>query len=141
MIRTAPRRSATRRIRRLCSAGFVLMEVLLAVAIFSVAVVALANALEGGLRGITRMQREDDVRRGLQSRLAILRVLPAQPMREVEKPDANGVAYTREIEQLQLQNADGQQLDGMFLLKVKAEWGNGGPASTMESSVYAYKTP
>ena len=124
--------------RQLRSA-FTLLEVMLAVTVFSIGVLGLLTALNTTVDAAKGFDREAQVALALQNQLAEAREAEwTGPGVETEGPDELGVTYTREIEPLDLQNRDGRPLDRLYRLKITASWGAEGNEETQVAEVYVY---
>ncbi len=114
---------------RLCSvrrstAGFMLLEVMIAVGVFAFAVVGLSMALNRILDIEILSGRDQRIRLELESRLAETRAEPLTPGKESLGKDAMGVEYMRIVEELELKNMDDVRLNGMYLLRLEAKTPN-----------------
>jgi prepilin-type N-terminal cleavage/methylation domain-containing protein len=101
--------------------GFTLLELLMAMALFTVAAVSLAEALN--LISLTVGESIDDAEVREQLRATMLEVsrdsaLTAET-RETN-PDKRGLYFRIEVERLDLKNEEGQTLDNLFEVKVTA---------------------
>lgn len=119
--------------------AFTLLEVMLAVMIFAIAVVGLLMALSTTIGTASAFDREGKVALSLQNQLAEAREIDFAAGTETVGPDELGVVYTRDITPLQLQNKDGQGLNGLYSIRITANWGQGGPDETETAEVYVYK--
>jgi prepilin-type N-terminal cleavage/methylation domain-containing protein len=103
------------------TSGFTLLELLMSMALFTVAAVSLAEALN--LISLTVSESIDDAEVREQLRATMLEVsrdaaLTAET-RETN-PDKRGLYFRIEVERLDLKNEDGQTLDNLFEVKVTA---------------------
>jgi prepilin-type N-terminal cleavage/methylation domain-containing protein len=101
--------------------GFTLLELLMSMALFTVAAVSLAEALN--LISLTVGESLDDAEVREQLRATMLEVsrdaaLTAET-RETN-PDKRGLYFQIEVERLDLKNEDGQTLENLFEVKVTA---------------------
>jgi prepilin-type N-terminal cleavage/methylation domain-containing protein len=101
--------------------GFTLLELLMSMALFTVAAVSLAEALN--MISLTVSESIDDTEVREQLRATMLEVsrdaaLTAET-RETN-PDKRGLYFRIEVERLDLKNEDGQTLDNLFEVKVTA---------------------
>ena len=114
--------------------GFSLLEVMMALALFAAAAVALVETINevGNITVQARVLRT--VEQGLESVLDEFSKTPQMQEREEEiKADDNGISYSVVIKSLDnLKNQDNQVLSGMFGIKVTAHWNLDG--KKMESS-------
>jgi prepilin-type N-terminal cleavage/methylation domain-containing protein len=101
--------------------GFTLLELLMSMALFTVAAVSLAEALN--MISLTVSESIDDAEVREQLRATMLEVsrdaaLTAET-RETN-PDKRGLYFRIEVERLDLKNEEGQTLDNLFEVKVTA---------------------
>ncbi len=100
--------------------GFTLLETLLALMVFSLAVVALVEVIHQ-LGGTTLLQRrEAEVQEHMQLLLIEHTRLPDAP--EQAEYKEGDVVYTVKRVPLELRNQDGQPLQNLFEVRVTAEW-------------------
>lgn len=108
--------------------GFTLLETLLALMVFSVAVVALVEAVNQ-LGGTTlNMRREGEVRERLRSLLLenTRLPMPTSLQADTQKIEEGDVLFTIVREPLTgLANRDGAELQGLFAVRVTADWREG----------------
>lgn len=101
--------------------GFTLLELLMSMALFTVAAVSLAEALN--LISLTVSESIDDAEVREQLRATMLEVSKDSSItaetRETN-PDKRGLYFRIEVERLDLKNEDGQTLDNLFEVKVTA---------------------
>ena len=120
------------------NAGFTLLEVMLAVMIFALAVVGLLTALNTTIGSVSAFNRQAQVRQALQTRLAEAREIDFAEGSTSSEPDEWGVTYTTDITPLDLQNRDGRLLDHLYSLRITANWSQGGEDETDTAEVYVY---
>lgn len=112
------------------SQGFTLLEALLAVLIFGMAVVALVEAINSmGHTAIAARQNRAVVSR-LESLMTEFTRLPPKPNspgdQTVEQTvKEEGVEYHLVMEPSKLRNKDDQELPGLFTVKATARWKDG----------------
>lgn len=119
--------------------AFTLLEVMIAVMVFGIAVVGLLMALSSTIGTAAAFDRESKVALSLQNQLAEAREIDFAAGTATVGPDEMGVVYTKDISPLELQNKDGQQLNGLYSIRITATWGQGGPDETETGEVYVYK--
>ncbi len=125
----------TRRRKRI--AGFTLLELLMAMALFTVAAVSLAEALN--LISLTVSETIDDAEARELLRATMLEVARdpnlAEDSRETN-PDERGLYFRIQVERLDLKNQEGQTLDNLYEVQVTAvRQGPGGRRETLDSAV------
>jgi hypothetical protein len=102
--------------------AFILVEVMMAIMVFSMVAVGLARALGMAADSVHRSSRERQVRLGLESRLAEAQVLPVVMGVQAENPDPSGIVYETEWESIQPVNEEQTVLPGLYQLTVRAKW-------------------
>lgn len=134
--------SANQKLRRLPMAlarrGMTLMEVVLALAVFSLAAVALVGTLnriaESGIDARKLLEIDQD----LESLIDEYSKVPQIQERDEQiKPGADGVAYRILIKQVKdLKNKDGRFLQNTFRIQVTARWNEGfGPVEVQAETL------
>ncbi len=103
------------------TSGFTLLELLMSMALFTVAAVSLAEALN--MISLTVSESIDDAEVREQLRATVLEVSRdpalAEETRETN-PDKRGLYFRIEVERVDLKNEDGQTLDNLFEVRVTA---------------------
>lgn len=120
-------------------AGFILLEVMLATAIFALVVVALSRCLTQAMDAAVESQRENEIRLNLQARLMEGRQRHLEPGRELSEPDSRGITYEKEVQLLELTNRHNQALPGLYQLTVRASWKRGQSQEQREANIYVYQ--
>jgi prepilin-type N-terminal cleavage/methylation domain-containing protein len=123
--------------------GFTLLETILALMVFSIAVIALVEVIARMGDASTEARRSREVQSQLESlmleatRLPPNEIIAGQPSYEKTTKD-RGVEYHLVMNQVQLTNQDGQQMSGLYSIKVTAFWSDGGAKlqASAESMVY-----
>ncbi|MEI7864426.1 MAG: prepilin-type N-terminal cleavage/methylation domain-containing protein [Chthoniobacterales bacterium] len=122
--------------------GFTLLEVLVALAMFVLAVGGLALALDRSFAASNALRRNDEIRQQIESLLDQAMLLPIEELqsgRETE-PDALGVKYTSSAEPVEdLRNKDDQPLVGIWRVMVKAVWKEQGEEQTWKEEFLRYQ--
>ena len=122
--------------------GFILLEVLLAIALFGVAGLGLVKALNFSAKAAVESQLDIRMMMRLQSALTL--ASKAQQMEEYEivsDPDELGVQVMTTVEEMPedfLLNEDGQELQDMWLITVRAFWQRNGNADEMTAQTWRY---
>ncbi len=124
--------------------GFTLLEALLALFVFSVAVLALVETINTmGLASTEARQQREIVSRIESLMLEATRKQTAQQTQEQQKGfdrtvKEAGVAYHLKMAPLELRNQDDQPLTGLFSLKATASWKDGGQEQQMTVETWVY---
>ena len=120
--------------------GFTLLEVLLALSVFSIAALALVGTLSQIARVSSDSQRLLEIEQSLESFIDEYGKMPQ--IRELEeqiKPGADGVAYRVLIQQVKdLQNQEGRFLQNTFRIQVTARWDDGDGVTELNAETYRY---
>lgn len=122
--------------------GFVLLEVLLAIALFGIAGIGLVKALNFSAKAAVESQLDIRMMMRLQSALTL--ASKAQQMEEynvVSDPDELGVQVMTIVEEMPeeaLMNEDGQELQDMWLITVRAFWERNGQFGEMQAQTWRY---
>ena len=126
--------SSTKRSRK----GFILLESILAVSILSVIAVSLTVAIDRLGALAMASQREMSMMRNLETLLTWhLRDPNIEPRQEQSAPDAYGVVYESLVEEMQLENEEGQPLQEMLRIQIRAIWQE--PTGMQEQIVETYR--
>lgn len=116
--------------------GFTLLETLLALMVFSMAVVALVEAIHQ-LGGTTLlMRREAEVQERMRSLLIEHTRLP-DPKDDAQVKEGD-VTYTVKRVPLELKNRDGLPLTDLFEVRVTAEWLEGSVTQQATAETWVY---
>ncbi len=100
--------------------GFMLLEVIIAVAVFAFAVVGLSLTMNRLIDTELVTREEQRLRLEVQSRVAEARLEPIQEGVVELREGEDGTRFRRVIEPLEMENMDGIVLGDMFLLRVEA---------------------
>jgi len=115
--------------------GFTLFEALLAMAVFALAFMGLAAALDAGIGAGIAARDSERVRRELENRLAFCMASPPKPgeKRVIEAKDNRGVRVQESLEAYEAKNMDNEPLAGLWTLKIVVEEPGGmqGEADTL----------
>lgn len=100
--------------------GYMLLEVVLALSIFIVAVVGLLRCLHAALDADFEQQRLTNMRLNLQSLLDAALAIPPAPGKTELPADAFHLKYRREITPAEVRLSNGKKLPDMFKISVVA---------------------
>ena len=126
--------------------GFALLEILMAMALFSMVAVGMTKALDQIAQTTKRSRQEAQVLRVLESVLAEVAHQPELKPRAISFPQtADGIDAAARIEKVRLVSQDKVELDKMFRIQAEA-WlaeGSSKPAlkRRMETYVYSPSSP
>ncbi len=117
-----------------------LLEVVLALAVFSIAALALVGTLNQIAEAASESQILLEVEQNLESLIDEYGKMPQ--MRELEeeiKPGSDGVAYRVKVETVKdLRNKDGRFLQDMFKITAIARWNDGGGVMELQADSMRY---
>jgi hypothetical protein len=101
--------------------GYVILEIIIALAVFAVVVAGLASVLHSSIDAANLLRRQAFIRRGLE---AILIEAQNKPRREEMatsfKDEALGIEFRSELEELKWVNREGKPVKGLFILRGEA---------------------
>lgn len=126
------------------SPGFTLLEVMLALMVFSIAVVALVSAINATGNASTEARLYREMQSRLESLMTEVTRMPPEP---TASPDdrifektvrENGVEYHIRKEPVEIANKDGQVLPGIFTVKATARWKDGAQDGLLEADTLVY---
>ena len=100
--------------------GIVLLELILALTIFSLVIVALARSLQSAVQATTVQQQEQAAQEQMRSLLEWVRLDPKDPLRMKAVELENKVTLTPSLLPLELQNNEGEKLQNLYTLKIEA---------------------
>ncbi len=100
--------------------AFTLLEILIAVGVFAMAGLGLMIALEATVRGAGTVQRENEIRAQIESRLARLSVGPLEEM--ADESELDGTVYDEVVAREEVTDADLTALQGYWRVGVTARW-------------------
>jgi len=124
-----------RRARAARPRGFVLLEIIMAMALFGILGVALTEALDKTAENALASRREVQMLRTLETLLTeASKALEFEEGEENLGEDANGVYYQRVIEPLEAENMDGQTLERMWRIAIIASWKSRGGREMEETA-------
>ncbi len=114
--------------------GFLLVEVMLAVAIFAVSVLALAAAVENVLQAQVWKDEDEKVRRFLEGQVAQIEAGQIVLADGETKSKVEGwlpeMAVVARRQQLKLKNEDNKDIPGLYEVTVEASWLSGATRQT-----------
>lgn len=116
--------------------GYILFELVIALTIFSIAVLGLARCLNASADVVNQLNREHAIQISLRSFIEEARKKPVADMAMTGEDTRLGCTFASTIEPLGLQNRDGRNLTGLYKLDAKAAYTVG--AETREESVFVY---
>ena len=121
--------------------GFTLLEVLIALAMFVLAVGGLSVAMDRIFSANIMLRRDTEVRQQIESIIDEAMTLPIETLeqgRETE-PDAMGAKYFTRAELAELVNAKDEPLERLWWVTVRAEWMEGREKQQWEEKFLRYQ--
>jgi hypothetical protein len=107
--------------RRPVAAGYVLLEIIIALTVFAVAVGGLTSVLHASLDSANTLRRSASIRRGLEALLIEARQKPKREEMALTATDpALGMEYRSTLEEMKWINRRGQPVRGLYILRVEA---------------------
>jgi len=122
--------------------AFALYEVLLAVAIFAIGVIALGRAVENCLNASTISAEESVVRQILSDRMAEIQAAPGLPDSEKEFRINSGYGMVKLIQKsapARLTEPDNTLLSGINLVTLTAQWQHAALPRSKQIQFYVYR--
>lgn len=102
-------------------AGFSLLEVVMALGIFAIAAVGLAEAITVISLSVNESLELSQVRERMRSKMVEVTRSPIERSETLNlNPDESGFAYRVEIVEMPLKNREGQNLDGLYEVTLSA---------------------
>ncbi|MBV8141425.1 MAG: hypothetical protein JOZ60_05190, partial [Verrucomicrobia bacterium] len=121
------------------SAGFVLWEIMLALMIFCMVVVALTSALQQTVDASILLRDESQVRFELQNLLTETTAQKLKPGRSEVVVGDGRVHYEKEVRAVQAKTAKGVILTNLYEVIVQASWKSAGHARSDHAQLIVYQ--
>ena len=103
--------------------GFILLESILALALFAIVAVGVTGAIQQGAFTANRSGESMRIQRVLETLLTeASKVVRFEEVEEGLGQDEKGVYYSKLIEEVELLNMDEQELQNMWRIAIIAEW-------------------
>ena len=116
-----------------------LLEVMMAVLIFSLAAVSLAIALNESLDAFADIRRESEVRLQLQSAMAEATGQKLVLGKEKLQLGTGTVVYSRDVSLLDWKNREKESVTNLYQITVRANWNEGSRRMEREATQYVYQ--
>jgi Tfp pilus assembly protein PilV len=120
-------------------AGYILLELIIALSIFAIGVVGLARTLNASMEVANILNKEQRIRIGMRSFLEEIRRKPLSEMNASFTDVATGVTYTSSAEPVSLTMTNGNTMADMYDLKIVAAYSVGSEQREESVDVYVYK--
>lgn len=121
------------------SGGYVLLELILSLIIFSIAVMSLARTLQMAIQTSSVLNRENDIRMGLRSFLEEVRRKPLSELTQTYTDQRLGVTYNSAAEPITLKDRNGTVLSDLYTLRVAVTYDVGAEQREEALDIYVYK--
>jgi len=119
--------------------GYILFELVLAITIFSIAVLGLAKALNQSLDTANLLKRDQIVRIGMRNFFEEIRRKPLTDMSTSSMDTTYGITYTSTTEPVSLRTTNGSTLPDLYNVTIKATSEFNGIPEEATLSVYVHK--
>lgn len=119
--------------------GYILFELVLAITIFSIAVLGLAKSLNQALDTANLLRRDHIVRIGMRNFFEEIRRKPLTEMSTSFMDTTYGVTYTSTTEPVSLRTTNGSTLTDLYNVTITASSSFNGIPEEATLSVYVYK--
>ncbi|HSI83292.1 MAG: type II secretion system protein [Candidatus Methylacidiphilales bacterium] len=121
--------------------GFSLLEMVLALAILSIAGITLTRCMLSTMHASADARIFSRIRTSLQNHLADARLDVIEPQIKILESDVRGVTFQREIRPFSVRNSKGQQISGLMSVRITATWDSSSGVTTDFAEVYLPATP
>jgi len=119
--------------------GYILFELILALTIFSISVLGLAQALNQALETANLLRRDQIIRIGMRNFLEEVRRKPLTEMSMSSMDPTYGITFTSSTEPVSLKTTNGSILSDIYNLTIKATSSFNDVPQEDTLSVYVYK--
>lgn len=119
--------------------GYALLDVVLALAIFSIAVTALVVLMQKNIDTSASFARDRLIQNGIDSFLTETKRKPVKEMNGEYFDEGLDVNFRAEVESLELANVDGAGLKDLYKLTVTAEFEDEGGPQEEVAELYIYQ--
>lgn len=124
--------------------AFILLETMLAVIVFSMAVLALGKCMDNCLRAEMLKEEDTRARRCLENRMAEVEAgaVPIDKnVTEQLKDDYAGMTLRQTRTEIKRKNEKNQEIQGLALITLDLSWTNRGEVQTSTLKFYVYPKP
>ncbi|MES2595707.1 MAG: hypothetical protein V4662_10250 [Verrucomicrobiota bacterium] len=127
------------RARRGAIHGYILFELIIALTIFAIGVLGLAQTLNASMEVANILNLDQNIRRHLRTAVEVLKRKPLTEMVWTEPDTVTGVNYASTVEPVSLTMTNGNPLSDMYNLRVIATYTVGNELREESVDVYVYK--
>ena len=122
------------------SGGYMLLEVLIALTVFSIAVVGMAEAINASIEAMNFLTRQEIMRNRLEALIVEAKQMEKREEMVFSVDDqASGIHYRTELEELKWVNRKKEPINGLYVLRAIAEFENNGTPVTETVEVYVQR--
>jgi type II secretory pathway component PulJ len=118
--------------------GYILLEVIIAMTIFSLSFVGLIRVLHQSQENATACAFEGQVRSGLEAILAEAKNRPLEEMAQEQTDPLLGIVYHTQCEPLGLSSQDGTSLKDLYKLRARATYTRSGRQEEDVAEIWIY---
>lgn len=120
--------------------GFILFEVMIAIAVFAIVAISLATAMNTTIQASNYLDRQASIRMGMDSMIhEALRKPKREQMAFDYNDEALGVRYRTTLEVMRFTTYEGESLNGLYALRVHATYDEDGEERTDTVERYVYR--
>ena len=117
--------------------GYMLFEVMIAVAIFAVVALSLAGSMQSAIESTNYLDRQLVVRYGLESILNEARQRPKRAQMTISyRDEVLGIDYRTELVETRFVNIEGEPVPNIYILRATAEYVENGTDRIEKAEVY-----
>ena len=120
--------------------GYMLLEVLIALTVFSIAVVGMAEAINASIEAMNFLTQQEMMRNRLQALIVEAKQKPKREEMVFSIDDqATGIHYRTELEELKWVNRKKEPISGLYVLRAIAEFDSNGRSGKEAVEVYVQR--
>jgi Tfp pilus assembly protein PilV len=120
--------------------GWMLLEVLIALSVFSVAVIGMAEALNASIEAMNYLNQQEIMRNRLEALIVEAKQKPKREEMVFSVADlAAGIHYRTELEELKWVNRKKEPVNGLYVLRAIAEFDSNGESRKEVVEVYVQR--
>jgi hypothetical protein len=120
--------------------GYLLLELILALAVFMLSIMGLVRSLQLGIQTASILQQKNDIRLGLRSFLEEVRRKPISEMAQSVPDERLGVTFVSEVDELTIKDRNGTVLKDLYKLHAFANYTVGAEERQESVELWVYKT-
>jgi type II secretory pathway pseudopilin PulG len=120
--------------------GYLLLETLIALTVFSIAVVGMAEAINASIDAMNFLTQQENMRNRLQALLVEAKQKEKREEMVFSVDDqGSGIHYRTELEELKWVNRKKEPINGLYVLRAIAEFESNGEAAKETVEVYVQR--